>query len=331
MTALAMLYFRQQAVDITVLEVGLGGRLDSTNVCRPLVSVITSISFDHMRQLGNTLTAIATEKAGIIKPGVPVVSGAAQPEVRAVIEALARRQQSRLVAVDEHFRCLVDAPAAGSRRRNWQYQERQAGSWRSVLGDLPLGILGRHQYENAAVAVAALRSLPATRYVPENALRHALSTVRCPARIEQISSQPPIILDAAHNVASTEALMATLDDSFEPGRRTLLLATTRGKDVEGMLRCLLSGFHRVICTRYLNNPRSWDPGQLSDLVRRIGLELQLPVADHVCSIPDPTTAWRQVREQSGPDELICVTGSFFIAAEVRAKHLADQRRTAVPG
>ena len=222
-TAMAFLHYSQQNVDAVVLEVGLGGRLDSTNVCRPSVSIITSISFDHTRQLGNTLAAIAGEKAGIIKPGVPVISGVVEGEPRSVIQETARREGAPLFERDVQFdfdyrdeRAHYREPADGSRRR---------------MDDLQLGMLGRHQAANAATALAAISRLNEQGWnIPEAAIRRGLAEARCPARIEVVSQQPTVVLDVAHNVASIEALVHVLAERFPAGRRVLVFASSRDKD-----------------------------------------------------------------------------------------------------
>lgn len=313
-TALALVRFALHRVDAAVLEVGMGGRLDSTNVCQPLVSVITSISFDHTQQLGNTLAAIAGEKAGIIKPRTPVVSGVLPAEPRDVVAAVARRFDCRLLQLgadfDFHYtppRHLEDGPARG----HMDFRERVAGDeieWR----DLELSLAGEHQAANAAVALATLRELARQGWtIPQAAVRRGLGEVRWPARIEVLRRRPAVVLDAGHNVASVEALVRVLDESFACPKRLLIFATTRDKDIAGMLRVLLPKFDEVIFTRYWNNPRGAPPEELAALAAELSA-----IPRHVCA--DAATAWRLASELAGPEHLICITGSFFIAAEMRA-------------
>jgi len=313
--AMALVHFARSGAQAAVLEVGLGGRLDSTNVCQPAVSVITSISFDHMRQLGNTLAAIAREKAGIIKPGVPVISGATAAEPQAVIAETARHQRSPLVELGRDFDfdyappCDAGGPAAhGALRYRLASGDRQR-----TLDDLELGLLGRHQAANAAVALTVFDELIRQGWrIPESAIRRGLAEVRWPARVEIVARRPTVIVDAAHNVASIEALLATLDESFVARRRMLVFATTQEKEIEGMLARLLPRFDRVVLTQYQNNPRAVPPGELAAAAARLGYA---PTA--VC--PDPAAAWDQVLAMAGEDDLACITGSFFIAAEMRAE------------
>jgi dihydrofolate synthase/folylpolyglutamate synthase len=314
MTAMALLHFARRRVDAVVLEVGMGGRLDSTNVCEPLVSVITSISFDHTQQLGNTLAAIAGEKAGIVKRGVPVVSGVLTPEPRDVVASNAREQGSRLIQLSEGFsyayrpaRHLERGPSMST--MDFSY-DCEGMAW--DLTDLELSLAGEHQAANAAVALATLGELVRQRWtIPAGAMRQGLSQVRWPARIEVIARDPAVVLDAAHNVASIEALVRVLDESFSCSRRVLVFATTRDKDVEGMLRVLLPKFDEIVFTRYRNNPRGVPPEELDAAADGLAAG-----ARHVAS--EPELAWRLARELARPQDLVCITGSFFIAAEMRA-------------
>ena len=319
-TAMALLHFARHEVDMAVLEVGLGGRLDSTNVCTPCVSVITSISFDHTRQLGESLESIAREKAGIVKPGVPVVSGVIAAEPREAIREICRRQGCRLVELGVDFdfeyrpaRHLEQAPAAG--KLDFRYLAGGAVSY----DDLPLALLGRHQAANAAVVLATLAELRRAGWnVPEEAVRAGLAGVVCPARVEVVARRPAIVIDAAHNLASIGALLDVLEESFSVGRRLLVFAASEEKDLGGMLDRLLGRFDEVIFTRYLTNPRAVPPEELA----RHGLDLtgrRYPVCG------DPGDALRAVRRLAAPDDLICVTGSFFIAAEIRCRLAAEIR------
>jgi len=312
-TALALLHFARSKVDIAVLEVGLGGRLDSTNVCTPCVSVITSISFDHTRQLGNSLASIAREKAGIVKPGVPVVSGVTDNEPREVIRAVCRRRGCRLIEAGVDFafdyrppRHLERAPAAGK-------LDFSLLSAAVCIKDLSLGPLGRHQAANAAVALAVLAELQRQGWrIPEGAVRTGLSKVECAARVEVVSRRPAIVLDSAHNPASVEALLDVLQTSFSAERRVLIFAATQEKDLRGMLDRLLGAFDEVIVTCYLDNPRAVPAGESAAVARRLG--------DHEVTVCDrPADALSEAKRRAGPADLICITGSFFLAAEIRRR------------
>jgi len=312
-TAMAMLHFAERGVDLAVFEVGLGGRLDSTNVCTPLVSVITSISFDHTRQLGNTLASIAREKAGIIKPGVPVVSGVVEDEPRDVIRRTCRDHGCPLVELgtdfdfDYRLPCHLEAaPALGGLDFRYRVSGREQG-----YRDLALGLLGRHQAANAAVALATLEELKRQgRQIPEEAVRAGLAGVACPGRVEVVSHRPTIILDVAHNTASVDALLEVLEGCLSARRCLLVFAATHDKDLRRMLERLLGRFDEVIFTRYLNNPRAVPPEELAAMAAQLGAR-----PARVC--PDPAGAWHAVRQWAEPDDLVCVTGSFFLAGEIR--------------
>jgi dihydrofolate synthase/folylpolyglutamate synthase len=315
-TAMALLHFAGREVDTAVLEVGLGGRLDSTNVCHPLVSVITSISFDHVRQLGNTLTAIAGEKAGILKPGVPVVSGVLNEEPREVIRQRAKELGCPLRQLGEDFDFTYRSPNVVD-FRSW-------GDTRRHLRDAEVGLIGRHQAANAAVALAALEVLAVNDWnVPDDSARHGLANVVCPARVECLSRKPTIIVDAAHNAASVEALVevllefeSTIPDNSDQSQRTLVFATSLDKDTNAMLRSLLPRFDRVIFTRYMNNPRAVDPNELLATAKALVAEGNA-MSPKFAVFDDSQAAASQAQAQLGENDLLCVTGSFFIAAEMR--------------
>jgi dihydrofolate synthase/folylpolyglutamate synthase len=312
-TAMALVHFNDQKVDAAVLEVGLGGRLDSTNVCQPAVAVITSISFDHMRQLGNTLSAIAWEKAGIVKPGVPTVSGVVEEEPRRAIAEVCAERGSPLCELGRDFSFEYHAPrglehCAAKAQLDFHY--RLPGRELELRG-LELGLVGRHQAANASVALATLLELRRQGWnIPEPALRAGLSELNWPARVEVIARRPAVVLDAAHNVASAAALLATLEESFAARRRMLVFATTRDKDARGMLALLLPHFDRVIFTRYWNNPRGIAAEELA------ALAADLPGGQRLLC-HDTAAAWDEVHRLAAPEDLICITGSFFLAAEMR--------------
>jgi dihydrofolate synthase/folylpolyglutamate synthase len=316
-TAMALLHFAAAGTDIAVIEVGLGGRLDSTNVCQPLISVITSISFDHTQQLGNTLAQIAWEKAGIIKPGVPLINGVIEEEPRQVIADMARQRGCPVVQLgadftyDYHPPRGLDQPGTQI-HGTMDYENRTTGPGQRMNG-IELGLLGRHQAANAAVALAALTELKNQGWrLPEVPTRHGLANVRWPARVEIVARRPTVVIDVAHNVASIQSLLNTLEESFQATRRLLVFATTLGKDVRGMLKLLLPHFEAVVLTRYLNNPRAVSVGELEELVAELS-----PIPRLVCD--DPAEAWQRTCEITRADHLVCVTGSFFLAAEMRAE------------
>ncbi len=315
LTASALLHFVDQAVELAVLEVGLGGRLDSTNICQPAVAVITSISYDHTRQLGNTLTAIAAEKAGIIKPGAAVVSGVVDDEPQSVIAQAADQHGCRLSQLGREFEFDYHPAERLDRsdaRATFDFRYFGPHTAHDYV-ELELALLGEHQAANAAVALATIAELRPLGYsLGESAIRRGLAAVRWPARVEVIGRRPTIVLDAAHNVASVEAFAAALERSFLAADRILVFATTRDKDAEGMLRVLLPQFDRAIFTRYASNPRGLPVKELAALAAKLG--------DTPCEIAvDPAAAWEAARRLATADSLIGITGSFFIAAEMRSQ------------
>lgn len=316
-TALAWLYFLDQQADIAVLETGLGGRLDSTNVCRPVVTCITNISRDHMHLLGNTVRLIAAEKAGILKPGVPVVAGVSQPETIEVIERFARDRQAPLWLLNR------DIEITGIERHGTDDEQLETRiSVRTPVShwhEIRVPLRGRHQADNTALALGIIDRLRlAGLAICDDSVRSGLSDVAWPARVEVVGRSPTVIIDAAHNWASAKALRAALRDDFPKRRRMLIFASTRDKDVRGQLRLLLPEFETVILTRYVDNPRAVPPEELRSIAAAMS---DRPV--HVTD--EPVSAWKLARKLAGPEDLIVVTGSFFLVAELRELILGELR------
>src|SRR5262249_16306625 len=211
-SALGFVHFVRRCVDLAIVEVGLGGRFDSTNVCAPLFSIITSISFDHTQLLGDTLAKIASEKAGIVKPGRPAISGVRNPEARQVIEDICRQRGSPLRQLDVDIRCTHQPARIGADA------ERPASV--EIVTDaracpaLSLGLSGEHQARNAALAVAAVETLAREVPISDRAVADGLANVVWPARLEIMARRPLVLLDCAHNVASAQALVQALEESF---------------------------------------------------------------------------------------------------------------------
>jgi len=311
MTAVAFTHFASRNVDIVVLETGIGGRLDATNVCHPLVTVITSIGLDHMKLLGSTIAQIAGEKAGIIKHGCPVVSGAAQRAARQVIADTAARRQAPLLQMGRDFRvCHVE-------------NESRHGELGGTTFDLDLRdgteprryslrLAGRHQAENAALAVVAAQRLSHRGIrIDDEAIRRGLSRAMLPARIETVSTRPRVVVDAAHNVASMKALATTVGPVFAThAPRVLVFAASADKQIEAMLRPLAGMLDRVIITRYLENPRAAPLDRLRKACASAGLPRPLEAAS-------PREALRLARSIAGRSGAVLVAGSFFLAGEIR--------------
>jgi dihydrofolate synthase/folylpolyglutamate synthase len=310
LTAAAFVHFARAEVDIAVLETGLGGRLDATNVVQPLVSVITSISLDHMAVLGPTIARIAAEKAGIIKRGRPVVSGALHPAARRVVAATAARRRATLLQLGRDFTATpLPAEADAGLLAAGGLELRAPAEAAPVR--YRLGMVGRHQAENAALAVMAVRRLARQGFrVPEGAIVRGLARARLPARIEVVARRPLVVVDAAHNVASMETLVETLRPALAAHRpRVLLFAASGDKQIEEMVAVARHAFDRVVVTRYATNPRAATVERLVAACRAAGLPEPRVAAG-------PPQALAIARSQAGVGGIVCVAGSFFLAAEV---------------
>jgi dihydrofolate synthase/folylpolyglutamate synthase len=325
-TAMALLHFVERQVDVAVLEVGLGGRLDSTNVCLPAVCVITTISFDHMKQLGNTLAAIAREKAGIIKPGVPVICGVADAEPQAVIARVALDHGCRLIQLGrdfsyEYLSRASDSPRALAEFSTFNFSYTVPGQ-EQRLEKLALAMRGPHQAANAAVALATIAELRHQGWcVSEKAVRLGLSQSVLPGRVEVFDGPPKVVLDAAHNPAAAEALVSALEEMPPPSVRTLIIAASKDKDVRSIVAKLAAYFDRFVVTQYEDNPRAIQPDTLAKIIRDVAPNI-MPASIWVC--PTPGAAWQFVTQTAVPGELVTITGSFYLAAEMRPLVLADQ-------
>jgi dihydrofolate synthase/folylpolyglutamate synthase len=311
-TAMGIVHFEREGCNAVVLEVGMGGRLDSTNIVRPIVSVITSISLEHTRQLGPTTYLIAGEKAGIIKRGGHAVSGARDPEARRRIREVAALRNANLKEVDRDYRfveTLEHADTSGIRHASIDV-ETWAGRWEGVR--IPL--LGPHQAENAALALATFeRTGELGLCVDRAAIDRGWSHVKLAARVEVRSfGETMVVVDGAHSPSSAEALAETLDRNFPSvdGRKVLVFGTTREKDLAGQLKALLPKFDDVVVTRYLTNPRARPIDETCRAVADLGYRVSA-VAE------DPAEALSTALKIAGPHGRVVVTGSLFLAAEIR--------------
>lgn len=318
-TALAMLYFARQKVNAAVFEVGLGGRLDATNVVVPRVAVITSLSYDHTAFLGDTLTEIAGEKGGIIKPGVPVVLAPQKEEARQVIERICQKRGSPLIEVG---RDLLFAPRSHSLEGQsllvWQPQEQdqvaqylelgvEPDVWTPVKLNIPL--LGYHQVENAATAYAALLAFQKSGVeISAEDISHGFASVDWPGRFELLQHQPPVVVDSAHNRDSALKLRLALDEYFPGMAVVLIFGASEDKDIDGMFAELMPRVRQVIATRSYH-PRALAPEKIVELAHRYGRPASL-VAEIEAALVEA------VRQAQG-DALVLAAGSLFVAAGVR--------------
>jgi dihydrofolate synthase/folylpolyglutamate synthase len=282
-TALGFLHFARRRVEFAVVEVGLGGRFDSTNVIEPVVSVITTIGLDHMAQLGSTHEAIAFQKAGIIKRRTPVVCGVTQPGPLAVIENVASEMMAPFTVIDRDF-----------------------SAWPA---DRPLNLLGQHQRRNAGVAERALRELRNQGVpIPPAAIERGFGCVVWPARIEVVRRSPTVILDSAHNGPSIEALIETVKAEFpSAGRIRCLFAVSNDKPFPEMLAGLDAWCDEIILTRYASNPRCVPPEKLVSLVERAQTRID----------ENPFHALGDLLSRADSDDLTVIAGSMFLAGDLR--------------
>lgn len=304
-TALAFEHFRRGGVQVAVIEVGMGGRLDATNVILPLVSVITRIGIEHTRYLGNTLEAIAGEKAGIIKPGRPVVCGATPDEARSTIRGVAR----------ERGATFIDAAETVNVRRVSQALSGQKVAVVSQAGDygtVTVSLLGRHQLENIATAIATLETLSGCSplAIPAVGIRKGLGQASWPGRLQVLSERPPVLLDGAHNPDGARMLAAALRELFRHQPVGLVWGMCDDKDASGFAKVLGPSVRRC-WTVPIATERSLAPDKLALLARSEGWEAT------VASVPDALRDAVRWAEQTGG--AVCIAGSLFLAGEVLSR------------
>lgn len=322
-TAMAMLHFEQAAVDLAILEVGLGGRLDSTNVCRPIVSVITSISYDHMKQLGNTLTLIAGEKSHIIKPGIPVISGAIEDEPATVIQARAKGVGAPLYEWQRDFNVRYE-PDSPNFTFHWSPEE--ASGFRlqapGAIRSLSLPVAGDHQVANASLAIATVMLLREKGFhISDSAIADGLQRARLPGRIECVAQSPLTIVDTAHNAASIAALCDVLRDRFPQRKKVVIFAVSRDKDAGVMIRRLVEEADHLVLTRFKSSARAVDAEELFHFAGKFEGNATSKARLHIAG--DSAAAWEFARRIASPQDLLCVTGSFFLAGELRSQAIGD--------
>ena len=300
LTALAFTYFETRKVDYQVLETGLGGRLDATNVVKPEVCVITSISFDHTDVLGDTLAQIATEKAGIIKSGSVVVCSPQLPEAMKVIERTCLERGARLVSISDEV--------------NWHQKdfssEGQSFQLTGITGkyDLYIPLLGEHQLENAASAVVTTESLAelGANISPENIV-NGLSQVEWPGRLQVLQQEPWVVVDGAHNADSARRLAEAIERYFDFDQLILIFGASSDKNIAGMVAELASLPSMVIVTSS-HHPRAVEPARLVGEFSKWGITTTV--------VKNVDSALELALDKAMPGDLICATGSLFIVAEV---------------
>ena len=307
--AMMFAYFADAGVDIAIIETGLGGRLDSTNVVMPILSVITPIGFDHMEYLGHTIAAIAGEKGGIIKNEVPVVIGAREPDARLTLTSIAANRKSAVRLIDRDFSYRSHAPA-----HRFDYH-----GLGLELSDLEIGLAGPFQHENGAIAVATLEALRGQGWrIEETAIRRGLKDIYWPGRFDIVSKRPMVILDCAHNEMSIAALLETMSVELGAGvKPRLIFGCQSAKDWPRMAAMLTPRIRDVTLTRA--KPKS-------------PLEPEILLPHFAAYVParverDPLRAVERVTSEMAPDEVALVTGSVYLIGEVYGYFLAREGRS----
>ncbi len=297
-TALGFAYFKLKGADSQVIEVGLGGRLDATNVVQPEVCIITSISFDHTEVLGNTLAGIATEKAGIIKSNSIAVTSPQVDEVDKVIEETCLGCKAKLVRVGSDV--TWQSLGFDSRRQSLRVKGR-LGSY-----ELSIPLLGQHQLNNAATAVAALEVLAEKGFhVSGDSIINGLAQVNWPGRLQVLSHRPLLIVDGAHNPDSARKLKQSLEQYFNFDRAILIIGVSSDKDLAGIISELIPLFDKVIATHSIH-PRAMPTAPVVAEFSRHGVEAQ--------ATDDISIALPLALTMAGEKDVICVTGSLFVVA-----------------
>ena len=302
-TAIAYDYFASEQVDVAIMEVGMGGLLDSTNVCQPILTGITTIGLDHVALLGDSLEAIAEQKAGIIKQGVPLVTGHIVPEALAVIDQIAEEKQAARIVYGRDYQVSYQESIVTGEVFDYTSTLRQ--------GRFQTGLLGLHQIENAGMALALLDSYcQATgRELPDNALvAQALEETSWPGRLEVVSREPLMILDGAHNPHAIKALLATLKERFTDYQKEILFTCIKTKALEDMLDLLETLPDTKITLTHFEDSRATDEKVLKELADSRNLNYQ---------------DWQEFLDQklSGNEEkktVRIITGSLYFLAQVRA-------------
>ena len=307
--ALAFTHFREERVDVAVIEVGLGGALDGTNVLKhPDVCVITTVGFDHTDVLGDTLEEIAAEKAGIAKPGVPLVTGVEMPGPLDVIARRARAVGAPLVRVDDVARVL-DRP-----RRVPETGQTFAVETALATYELQTPALGAFQRRNAATAIAALERLRDGLRPGVAAVEAGLARLDIPGRMEVVSGNPAIVFDIAHNAEKAEHFVAALRERFPDRPLFFVVAIGASKDAREIVRTFAGVAARLTFTRFETAGRvAADPEDLVRIAAALGVASQ--------AVPDPRTAFANALRDAAPDGVVVVTGSTFVVAELRAIHV----------
>jgi len=316
MTAMAFLHFAQDAVDVAVIEVGLGGLLDCTNIITPEVAAVTTIGFDHMAILGSSLEEIALQKAGIFKPGVPALTVHQEPGVIAAMEAYAQQVAAPFFVVgrDIDFAHRAEYPVAprAADRGTGPVIRVTVNSERNTFEHLAVPLRGEHQALNCGLALAILDKLTERGFsCPPDKVARGLERVTLPGRFELVCASPRIILDGAHNPESMRALMKAMSANMSYDSLTVVFGIASDKDIPNSLRPLAQAADKVIFTRAAGNTRAARPGELARTFHEIS-------SKHAMTCPDLAEAMELAVRGTNREDVICVTGSFYLLGEAKA-------------
>ena len=298
-TAMALLHFSRKVVDLAILEVGLGGRLDSTNVVDPLLSIVTNVEKDHEEVLGKSILKIAREKGGIIKKGRPFVTAATQPRVQRLFSEICREKGAPYFQVGKDFHVT----RVGEREFHYEGLRRK-------LWDVKVNLSGPHQVSNAATALGAMEVLEELGYtVSTQAMMEGVRVVDWPGRLERVSSSPRVILDGAHNPAGALALRESLEKEFRFQRLTLLIGILKEKDINGILHTLAPLADHIILSRS-GNERAAPAALLQKALGKNGKKAEI-----VENLREAVTRGLSL---TGREDLLCITGSLYMVGEAKA-------------
>lgn len=321
--AMAFLYFAKKKVDIAVIEVGMGGRFDATNVIRPLVAVLTNVGLDHTEVLGKTVEEVAKDKVGIIKPRIQVVSGVSQPGVVQIVEESCRKNKAPLSLLERDFYFIIKKITEKESRFDYIVKGSDLkGAKGLTLSNLRLSLLGEHQVANASLAIRAIElfkkgsDLKGAKGLTLSIIRKALLSVFMPGRLEIIKKQPLVILDGAHNPDKAKALAKAIRKIFPEKRVITVIAIKNDKDARAILSELLPISSKVIFTRFhltsdLGVVSSFEPTELMAVVKEIDREKKIGIINEA-----KKAVSEAIRSAEGED-LILVTGSLYLIGEVR--------------
>ena len=307
-TALAYEAFAQAPVDVAVVEVGLGGITDATNVMDAQVAVICPIDYDHTHLLGDTLTAIATEKAGIIKPGAQVVLAAQQPEAAAVLIQRCAEVGAKVYREGVEFGLLERTPAVGG-------QVIRIDSASGSVDDLVLPLFGAHMASNAALAVAAVEAFLGGKPIAPDVIAEALADVVAPARLEIVRNSPVVLLDTCHNPHGARATMEALTESFTLAPLVGVVAVMADKDVDGLLQIFAEELTTVVCTTVAGTNRALSPEALGERAAGIFGEERVRVAPNLADAIEVAVG---LADEAGPGAGVLIAGSVIAAGQARA-------------